>query len=156
MVGRSTKGWNVNDRLLRDKLLRYGAAVVLANALVNLPHGAAHAGEGASLPALANAFVAIVIVIAPFVALGLLRAGRLRAGAWLLFTSMLGALLFGIVYHFVLPGLDNVAYVPAGPWQLPFQATAMLLVLVEAAGVGVGGWMLSTLGRSTPKSGHEA
>jgi len=145
------KGQAVND-----KLFRYGAAVVLANSAVNLPHGAAHVGESAYLPPLANAFVALVIVLAPFVALGLLRAGRLRAGAWLLFGSMLGALLFGIVYHFVLPGPDNVAQVPAGPWQLPFQATSALLVVVEAAGVGVGGWMLSTLGRSTLKSEPEA
>src|SRR5262249_34195687 len=95
------KGQAVND-----KLFRYGAAVVLANSAVNLPHGAAHVGESAYLPPLANAFVTLVIVLAPFVALGLLRAGRLRAGAWLLFGSMLGALLFGVVYHFVLPGPD--------------------------------------------------
>jgi len=68
----------------------------------------------------------------------------------------LGALLFGVVYHFVLPGPDNVAQVRAGPWQLPFQATSALLVVVEVAGVGVGGWMLSTLGRSTLTSKPEA
>lgn len=143
IVGRGKKGRNV-----KDKLFRYGAWAVLANAAVNIPHGLAHIGEGASLPPLANTFVAIVIVLAPFVALGLLRAGRLRAGAWLLFGSMLGALLFGIVYHFVLPGPDHVAFVPAGPWQLPFWATSALLVVLEAAGAGVGAWMVAVLSRA--------
>jgi hypothetical protein len=128
--------------IMKDKLLRYSAAAVLAHALVSVPHGLAHAQEQAYLPRVATAFVIVVIVLAPFVALGLLRLNKPRVGALLLFGSMLGALLFGITFHYLLPGADNVAHVPAGSWQLPFQLTSALLVAVEAAGVVVGGWGL--------------
>ncbi len=101
----------------------------------------------ALLPFFANAYVALVIVLAPLVALWLLRGGQLHAGALLLFASMLGALLFGIAYHYLIPGSDNVAQVPAGSWQLPFQITAALLIVTEGAGTAVGAWMLAVLGR---------
>jgi hypothetical protein len=135
--------------------LRYALAVVLAHAAVNLPHGAAHVAEAIWLPPAANVFVILVILLAPFVALGLLYARRQRAGALLLFVSMLGALLFGVAYHFVLPGADNVAQVPPGVWQTPFQVTAVLLAAIEAAGALVGGWMLYALRSSTLKSRHD-
>ena len=140
---------------MRNTLLRYGAAAVLAHAAVMLPHGAAHAGEAAVLSPLASAYVILVIMLAPFVALGLLRAGRLRPGALLLFGSMLGALLFGIIYHYLIPGSDHVAHVPAGPWQLPFQITSALLIVTEGAGTIVGAWMLYILGRTAVRSGHQ-
>jgi hypothetical protein len=139
---------------MKDKLLRYGAMAVLAHAAVIVPHGLAHQGEAAVLTMLANAYVALVIVLAPFVALWLLRAGRLRAGALLLFSSMLGALLFGILYHYLIPGSDHVVHVPAGPWQLPFQITSALLIVTEGAGTIVGAWMLYVLGRTAARSNH--
>src|SRR5262245_33594548 len=80
------KGLDVNDTWIRDVL-----AVVLAHAAVNLPHAAAHIAQAIWLPPAANAFVVLVILLAPFVALGLLYARRQRAGALLLLVSMLGA-----------------------------------------------------------------
>src|SRR5690348_12294499 len=124
---------------MKDKLLRYSTVAVLAHAVVSAPHGLAHAQEQAYLGPAAMAFVIVVIVLAPFVALGLLRMNKLWAGALLLLGSMVGALLFGIAFHYLLPGTDNVADVPAGSWQLPFQLTSALLVAVEGAGVVVGG-----------------
>jgi hypothetical protein len=139
---------------MKDTLLRSGAAVVLAHLVVTLPHGAAHAGEAVWLSPFANAYVALVIGLAPLLALGLLRTGRLGSGALLLFSSMLGALLFGIAYHYLIPGADNIAQVPAGPWQLPFQITSALLVVTEGIGTIVGAWMLYVLSRATVRSGQ--
>lgn len=141
---------------MKDTLLRYSAAAVLAHIVVMLPHGAAHAGEAAWLPLFANIYVALVIWLAPLLALGLLRTGRLGSGALLLFSSMLGSLLFGIAYHYLIPGADNVTQVPAGPWQLPFQITSALLVVTEGIGTIVGAWMLYILGRATIRSGQHA
>jgi hypothetical protein len=62
-------------------------------------------------------------------------------GAWLLFVSMLGSLLFGLTYHVVLPGSDNIFSVMHDPsWYsvVVFTSTAILLVIVDAAGTGVG------------------
>jgi len=123
------------------KILRYSTIAVLLHAAVTAPHAAAHAGADARLSPAGNAFVALVIVLAPFVALALMRFGRPREGALLLFAAMLGALLFGIINHFVLPGPDNVAAV-AEAWRSTFWFTSALLVVTEAAGVAVGVWAL--------------
>jgi len=96
---------------------RLALAIVLAHAAVNVVHAAAHIIGEVLLSLAANAFVALVILLAPFLALGLLYTRRLRAGAWLLFASMLGALLFGVAYHLVLPGPDNICRWPAGRGQ---------------------------------------
>ena len=141
---------------MNDTWVRSALAIVLAHAAVSLPHSAAHVAEAIWLPLAANAFVVLVIFIAPFVALGLLYVRRVRAGALLLFASMLGALLFGIAFHFVLPGPDNVMEVPPGAWRTPFEATSVLLAVLEAAGAAVGGWMLYARRDSTLKSGRES
>ena len=133
---------------MKDNLLRFSAAVVLAHAALIVPHGLAHAAEQAYLPAAANAFVAIVIVAAPLAALGLLWRRQRWLGGLLLLSAMLGALLFGVIFHFVVPGPDHVAYVPGGPWQVLFQLTALLLGICEAIGAVVGGVILYRLSRA--------
>jgi lysylphosphatidylglycerol synthetase-like protein (DUF2156 family) len=132
---------------MNDKLFRLGAVVVLVHTLVSLPHGLAHAGENAWLPLWGNIYVVLVIGVAPFVALALLRTRQSYAGAQLMAASMLGALLFGIAFHYLIPGVDNVAHVPLGPWWLPFQLTSALLVASEAAGTIAGVWMVRSLRR---------
>jgi hypothetical protein len=128
--------------LMKNNLLPLSVTVVLVHAALTVPHGIAHVAEHATLPAAANAFVAIVIVTAPVVALGLLLRHRRRLGGLLLLISMLGALIFGVVFHYLLPGPDHVASVPAGSWQLLFQLTAGLLALCEAIGALVGALIL--------------
>jgi hypothetical protein len=45
------------------------------------------------------------------------------------------ALVIGTYAHFLSPGTDNVLRMPAGDLKLPFQISAVLLVLLEALGV---------------------
>ena len=86
-------------------------------------------------------FVGAVIVVAPFYAAYLIWRGRWRTGGAVLALSMAGALVFGVYYHFVLPGPDHVTHV-----QLPmsfamrdiFDVTAVLLALFECLGVLAG------------------
>ena len=129
--------------------MRYALGIIFVHTAVNLPHGAAHIAEAIWLPLAANIFVVLVILIAPLVALGLLYTRWQYAGALLLLTSMLGALLFGIAFHFVLPGPDNVAQVPLGQWHNSFLVTSVLLAMIEAIGAVVGAKMLYALHRST-------
>ena len=56
---------------------------------------------------------------------------------------MLAAFLFGVWNHFLLPGSDNIGQVPPGVWQQPFKVTAVLLTILQAAGIGIGIWCLS-------------
>jgi hypothetical protein len=114
------------------------AAVVLVHLAVSLVHGRAHAGAQILLPLAGALFVYIVILAGPLVGLALSR-WRPRAGAWLVAASMSGALLFGLVNHFLIAGSDHVMHV-ASEWRTLFGVTAALLVLTEALGVGAGIW----------------
>jgi len=119
-------------------------AIVLLDLAVNVIHALAHIGANIWLSFLGNAFVVVVILIAPLVSLVLLHTARLEwLGALLLFLSMLAAFLFGVWNHFLLPGSDNIGHVPPGVWQQPFQVTAVLLTILQAAGIGIGLWCLS-------------
>ena len=120
--------------------IRAATAAVLLHAAVTVPHALAHVGEQATLSPLGMLFVAVVIGAGPLAALALILYRRLWTGAALLCASMLGALIFGVVSHYVIPSSDHVAHVPAGAWQLPFQLTAALLVITEALGTAVGAW----------------
>ena len=118
--------------------------IVWLDLAVNFIHALAHIGANIWLSFLGNAFVVVVILVAPLVSLFLLHTARLeRLGALLLFLSMLAAFLFGVWNHFLLPGSDNIGQVPPGVWQQPFQVTAVLLTILQAAGIGIGLWCLS-------------
>ncbi len=118
--------------------------IVWLDLAVNFIHALAHIGANIWLSFLGNAFVVVVILVAPLVSLFLLHTARLEwLGALLLFLCMLGAFLFGVWNHFLLPGSDNIGHVPPGVWQQPFQVTAVLLTLLQAAGTGIGLWCLS-------------
>jgi hypothetical protein len=117
---------------------RWATALVTTHLAVNLIHGAAHSGAGVPITALQNAFVWIVILIGPLVALWLIRTRR-RFGAELLALTMGGALVFGLVNHFIIDSVDHVSQVTHSTWRLPFQASAVVLLLLEAAGVWIAG-----------------
>lgn len=115
-----------------------GVEVVLAHLLVVVVHGLAHGLIPVDQPPLQQAYVVVVVVLGPLVALALVRRGSVRAGAALLAVSMAGSLVFGGVLHFVLDTPDHVAAVPADPWRLPFRLSAVLLVVTEALGTVAG------------------
>ncbi len=114
------------------------AAVVLTHLAISIVHGRAHAGGQVPLPIAGTLFVYIVILAGPLVGLGVSR-WRPHAGAWIVAASMSGALVFGLINHFIIDGLDHVAHV-AAEWQPMFGTTAVLLVISEAAGAAVGVW----------------
>jgi hypothetical protein len=118
--------------------------IVWLDRAVNAIHVLAHSGANIWVSFLGNAFVVVVILIAPLVSLFLFHTARLEwLGALLLFLSMLAAFLFGVWNHFLLPASDNIWHVLPGVWQLPFQVTAVLLTILQAAGTGIGIWCLS-------------
>lgn len=114
------------------------SAAVLAHALVTILHGMAHTRLGIDLSAAASAFVIGVIVVGPIAGLAVFWSGWRRAGAGIVAATMAGALVFGLWKHFVAESGDNVSHLPAAAWALPFQITAWLLALTEAAGAALG------------------
>jgi hypothetical protein len=138
------------------KAAQYAIWVVVVHALVSALHGLAHEQLAVALSLSQKLYVLVVIVAAPLVAVLLLWRKRYLAGALLFLCSMAGALVFGVYNHFVASSPDHVAHVAAvasGVWVIVFQATAVLLALVEAFGCLVGVWMLKVyLGRPSAAS----
>jgi len=112
--------------------------VVLIHLAISIVHGQAHTGAQVPLPFAGTLFVYIVILAGPLVGLAVYR-WRPRAGASIVAASMAGALVFGLINHFIIDGSDHVAHV-AEAWRTQFGVTAALLVISEAAGVLVGLW----------------
>ena len=124
-----------NDRS-PDGLL---TAIVLLHLGVTVLHGWAHAGAVVPVSTVANVFIITDIVVAPLVGIGILWFLSIAGGAWLVGLSLTGALLFGVVNHFVLDSPDHVAHIVA-QWKVLFGTTAVLLALTEALGAGLAFW----------------
>lgn len=123
-----------------DSLRRVSIAIIALHAIVTTAHGAAHSTLKILMNSWQNAYIFIVIVLLPLVA-GYLIWKRAPGGYLILFISMLGALVFGGYYHFVLAGADNVSAVghhAMTSWAQVFRVSAVLLALVESAGVVAG------------------
>ncbi len=116
---------------------RVGIAIVVLHLLVSAAHGAAHTAMQIGLSSWQNAYVLIVITVLPLVS-GVLIWRYRGSGFFLLFASMLGSLIFGVYYHFILSGPDNVAHLGQHSWALPFQVSAAILALTEIAGAAIG------------------
>ena len=119
-----------------DPLKASLAALVIVHFALAVVHGVAHTGAHVPLTPVALAFVIVVIQLGPLVGLALTRV-QPRGGAAVVAASMAGALLFGVVNHFVLAGPDHVSHVDS-EWRLLFGSTAALLALSEAGGTLVG------------------
>ncbi len=113
--------------------------IVLRQAVATL-HGLAHERLGVGLSPAQQAFVVVVITIAPLVALVLYWTRYARQGALLLAVSMLAGMLFGIYYHFIEISPDHVRHLPAGEGQPLFVWTAVLLIPCELAAAAFGFW----------------
>jgi hypothetical protein len=110
---------------------------VLAHLIVVVLHGQAHTSLGVGLSTWQNLYVLAVIVLAPLVALALSFTRYARAGLWLLLASMLGSLIFGGIYHYLIISPDHVAHLPSGEARRLFRVTALLLLVTETFGVVV-------------------
>jgi len=130
----------------RSALVWFAIGIVFVHFAINVAHGIAHTHLAIGVDAFQKAFVAAVIVVAPFWAAYLIWRGSMRAGGALLALSMAGALVFGIYYHFILPGPDHVTHINL-PISLDmrdiFDVSAVLLALFECLGALAGARIFS-------------
>jgi hypothetical protein len=128
-------------------LIKYAAIIVWLHLLMVIAHGLSHIVNHVNQSILSYAFIIVVILATPLLALLLLSTRRLWPGTLLLTVSMLGSLLFGLVNHFMVPGTDNIAQVMPGVWQTVFLLSSILLAISEAIGTVIGLWCLFALGQ---------
>ena len=95
-----------------------------------------------------SSFVTIVVLISPLVAMILLWTRFQKAGMYLLAISMAGSFVFGVYYHFIAAGADNAFTLSTQLWTAEFRITAVLLVVIEAAGCA---WSIWALRLKTPR-----
>jgi hypothetical protein len=122
-----------------------GMIVVVLHAIVNAIHGLAHLEIPITLSLVQSLFVVVVITIAPLVAIVLLWTQFCRIGGWLLLGSMAGSLLFGIYHHYIAISPDHVSQISFTGWELLFQITAILIVIVDSLGCLISVWILKAL-----------
>jgi hypothetical protein len=126
------------DHASVKRFARYGTIVVLAHGVALALHTAAHLQLEIFLSQIANLYIGVVIIIAPVAAAVLLWTGARSFGAWLLFASMIGSLIFAGYNHFVVDSPDHVANVPSGTWGAVFVVSAVIMAVIEVAGCGIG------------------
>ncbi len=130
----------------RSVLVGFAIGIVLIHFAINMAHGIAHQHLAIGLNSFQKIFVVAVIVVAPLYAAYLIWNGNLRAGGALLALSMAGALVFGVYYHFIVPGPDHVTHINL-PISLDmrdiFDVSAVLLALFECLGVLAGARIFS-------------
>ena len=127
------------------KIALYGTTIAIVHAIANGLHGLAHGSIPIPLSLLQALFVGIVIFLIPIVATILLWTQFDRIGSWLLLSSIAGSLLFGIYNHFIVMSPDHVSQVSFAGWGLLFQITAILILMVDGLGSGVGLWALRNM-----------
>jgi len=123
----------------QDFFARLGIGMVLLHLLVVTPHSIAHTVLHIDMNSWQNIYILVVILLAPIVA-ALLLWKRTKPGFILLALSMAGAFVFGVYYHFIAVGPDNVTSLHDGPWATTFCISAVLLAAIELAGAAVGFW----------------
>ena len=152
MIGAKQDYFRMEIPIVRYAIL----VVVLAHIITTGLHDIAHQQAGVSISDFQSAYVFLVTLAAPIAAaiiiLFLNKPKIQRGGTWLLLVSMLGSLLFGLVYHVLLLGSDNIFVViihePLLDSAVFFTSTAILLVIVD----GVGSWVGARATRMVAKS----
>lgn len=111
------------------------AWVAGAHAAAALVHGVPHVRAAVWLTPWQSGFVAAT-VLGPFAAARVAGERQVRGG--LAFSLLLAAsVAFGVAHHWLLGGVDDVKNV-AAPHHAPFEASAVALAVVGAAGVAAG------------------
>jgi hypothetical protein len=105
-------------------------------------HGAAHSHLNIGVSTWQKAFIAVIIFAVPLIATMMLWTRVRKFGVILLGLSLAGSLVFGVSYHFLIAGPDNALGQYHSHCRSAFPATAMLLALIEAAGLTWCIWVL--------------
>lgn len=119
-------------------------AIVVLHVATSIPHGMVHSDLHIQMELWQNLYIWVVITLLPLLAAVLIWK-RPRSGFLLLLCSMAGSFAFGVFYHFIAGGPDNVTSHAGHSSAGMFLWTAVLLALIEAAGfvIGLLGWSRS-------------
>jgi hypothetical protein len=114
------------------KLLFAGTLVVLAHFVAVIWHVVLLIRLQPGFPAIAIVSL-IVVNLLPIAGLVAFAKGFHKSAGCMILVPLGVALVGGGYTHFLSSGSDNVLHILPGPLRLPYQLSAILLVLLEAA-----------------------
>lgn len=119
------------------RLLLWAAVIVLGNFVVVLAHLWLVVRIQPDFPK--SAIPALILVnLFPAVGVLALRKDYRKLAAILIASPLAVGFVIGTYSHFLSSGTDNVFRIAAGELALPYQVSAVLLMLIEALGLWVG------------------
>lgn len=122
---------------LRRNLLLWGTPIVFAHYAVVIWHVALLVKVQPGFPRLAILLL-LLINLFPIAGPLVFAKGFPKLAASLIIIPLGIALAIGGYNHFLSAGSDNVLRMAASEWRFPFQVSAALLAVLEAAGCWVG------------------
>jgi len=121
-----------------SRTVTYTTGIVLLHFVVNIVHGSAHRELRIGLTPIASAFVILVVLLFPLIAMVLVWTAKKQLGLILLSASMLASFVFGLYHHFLAASPDHIHSQPKNAWGLTFVLTSYALLIIEAIGSYVG------------------
>ena len=125
--------------MIDKKASRLALALVLIHLAVSFVHGAAHSLTNVMLSLFGSVYVLVVITIGPVIAVILLYTKLHSIGAWTFLLTMTGSFCFGVLYHFILHGPDNVVNFQG---HSLFTWSAIGIAILEFVGMVFGLWLI--------------
>ena len=129
--------------------------VVIIHHIVAYLHGGAHNDLAILMAAWQNTFINVVIVFLPLVGVILLWTPYRRIGLYAVAVGMVGAMVFGIVHHYMLESPDHISHLPHGSPHVhaTFQWTAGAIAMLEGICSTVAGYFLGHSNRRRDTTG---
>jgi uncharacterized membrane protein len=114
-----------------NKLVLYATLLVLAHAAIIFWHLQVLALLNSALTPERAVLLASLVNVIPLIGVILLWTGFRKPAGWLLLIFFAIPLVIGGYEHFVKSGPDNVFQMARGEFTLPFQVSAVVLVIFE-------------------------
>jgi hypothetical protein len=121
-----------------SRTITYTTGIVLLHFLVNIVHGSAHRELRIGLTPIASAFVILVVLLFPVIAMILIWTAKKQLGLILFSASMFASFVFGLYHHFLAASPDHIHSQPNNAWGFTFVATSYALLILEAIGSYLG------------------
>jgi hypothetical protein len=118
-------------------LLLWSAAIVVAHFIAVVWHLFLVVKVQPGFPRFAPPLLILVNLI-PVAGLVAFAKGFPKLAGCMITLPLAIALVIGTYAHFLSPGTDNIFSMPPGDLRLPFQVSAVLLVVLEALGCWIG------------------
>jgi hypothetical protein len=128
-------------------------AAVLAHHAVACVHGGAHTDLAIEMALWQTTFINVVILLLPLAGAVLMWTSYRRLGLYAVAAGMTGALVFGVVHHYMMESADHIAHLPTAEAHVhaTFEWTAGAIAMLEGAGAAIAAYFLGR-GSGSPQS----